>query len=163
MSAKVPRPGAGERRIVVGYDGSRSALRALEWAKNRAAATGTAVDAVIAWQLPATYGWAGYATERELARWADRELSEAVARVLDTGPYAPVHEHVRCGNAARVLLDMAEGAELLVLGSHGRGGFARVLIGSVAAHCVRHAPCPVVVVRAGRDAARTAAPSAASG
>ena len=51
------------------------------------------------------------------------------------------------GNAARVLLDALAGAELLVVGSRGRGGFAEALLGSVGQHCVHHAACPVVVIR----------------
>jgi nucleotide-binding universal stress UspA family protein len=51
------------------------------------------------------------------------------------------------GSPARTLLDEARGADLLVVGSRGRGGFAGLLLGSVSQHCVHHAPCPVVVVR----------------
>jgi len=46
-----------------------------------------------------------------------------------------------------VLLDAARGADLLVVGSHGRSGFAGMLLGSVSQHCVQHAPCPVVIIR----------------
>ena len=50
------------------------------------------------------------------------------------------------GNAARVVLDVAEGADLIVLGSRGLGGFAGLLLGSVTQHVVNHADCPVVVI-----------------
>ncbi|MFD0330829.1 universal stress protein [Streptacidiphilus monticola] len=51
------------------------------------------------------------------------------------------------GNAAGALLDAAEGAELLVVGNRGHGGFARALLGSVSQHCTQQATCPVLVVR----------------
>jgi len=55
---------------------------------------------------------------------------------------------VREGNSARVLLDAADGAELLVVGSQGHGGFTEALLGSVSQACVHHARCPVVIIRA---------------
>ena len=54
------------------------------------------------------------------------------------------------GNPAQVLLDASDGADLLVVGSRGHGGFAEALLGSVSQHCVHHAHCPVVVIR-GQD------------
>ena len=54
------------------------------------------------------------------------------------------------GNAAQVLLDALDGADLLVVGSRGHGGFTEALLGSVSQHCVHHARCPVVVIR-GKD------------
>lgn len=58
-----------------------------------------------------------------------------------------VRTEVRYGTPASVLLHAARGATLLVVGSRGRGGFAGLLLGSVAQHCAQHAECPVVVVR----------------
>jgi nucleotide-binding universal stress UspA family protein len=51
------------------------------------------------------------------------------------------------GNAAQALIDAAAGAELLVVGSRGHGGFVEALLGSVGQHCVQHASCPVLVIR----------------
>jgi nucleotide-binding universal stress UspA family protein len=51
------------------------------------------------------------------------------------------------GHPAQVLLDAADGADLLVVGSRGHGGFAEAMLGSVGQHLVHHAPCPVVIIR----------------
>jgi nucleotide-binding universal stress UspA family protein len=61
-----------------------------------------------------------------------------------TAAYAP---QVTEGHPARILLDASGGADLLVAGSRGHGGFAEALLGSVSQHCVQHASCPVVVIR----------------
>jgi nucleotide-binding universal stress UspA family protein len=116
-----------DHRIVVGVDGSPSSREALRWAVQQAALTGSAVDAVIAWHDPASY--AGYG-------WL----------IADTS-YADLK-----GHPARVLLDAAEGGDLLVVGNRGHGGFAGMLLGSVSQHCVNHSPCPVVVIRGHRRA-----------
>jgi nucleotide-binding universal stress UspA family protein len=58
-----------------------------------------------------------------------------------------VHPTAVEGNAAQVLLDACDGADLLVVGSRGHGGFTEALLGSVSQHCVHHARCPVVVLR----------------
>jgi nucleotide-binding universal stress UspA family protein len=58
----------------------------------------------------------------------------------------PVSTLVAEGNPARALLDASEGADLLVVGSRGHGGFTGVLVGSISQQCVHHAKCPVVVV-----------------
>jgi nucleotide-binding universal stress UspA family protein len=59
----------------------------------------------------------------------------------------PVERIVSEGSAAGVLIDVAQGAELLVVGSRGRGGFSSLLLGSVSHQCALHAPCPVAIVR----------------
>jgi len=58
-----------------------------------------------------------------------------------------VSAQVREGDAAQILIAAAAGADLLVVGSRGHGGFTEALLGSVSQHCVHHAPCPVVIVR----------------
>ena len=58
-----------------------------------------------------------------------------------------MRRHVAEGHPAGVLLAQVEGADMLVVGSRGHGGFTGMLLGSVSQHVVAHAPCPVVVVR----------------
>jgi nucleotide-binding universal stress UspA family protein len=74
-------------------------------------------------------------------------MSQELTDVLGAGAADAVRTHVVHGNPADVLLRAAEGAEVLVVGSRGRGGFAAALLGSVSQHVSQHATCPVVIVR----------------
>lgn len=137
-----------ERRIVVGVDGSVPSKAALGWAVRQARLTGAVVDAVIAWQFPATYGYpvpAAPATDFE--EIAAQVLADAIAEVSATAGPVQIRSKVAEGNAAQVLLRESAGADLLVVGSRGHGGFVEALLGSVGQHCVHHATCPVVVIR----------------
>ncbi|MFD8597864.1 universal stress protein [Kitasatospora sp. NPDC059646] len=136
-----------ERRIVAGVDGSDSSRAALRWALRQAALTGATVEAVITWEYPAVYGWGMTLTETDFTTAAEQTLAKVVEEESDPARPVAISSRVECGNAARVLLDAARGADLLVIGSRGHGGFTGALLGSVGQHCVQHAPCPVVVVR----------------
>jgi nucleotide-binding universal stress UspA family protein len=140
-------------RIVAGVDGSPSSLSALRWAVRQAALTGAAVDAVIAWNYAAAagYGWAPTGTEGsfDFEEDAEKILADAISGVVNPGN-VEVRALVIAGVPAQVLLDACDGADLLVVGSRGHGGFAGALLGSVSQHCVHHAHCPVAVIR-GRD------------
>lgn len=83
--------------------------------------------------------------DRELA---ERRFAEELHTVLGEDSRVRVRQTMVMGDPSDVLLDAARGAELLVVGSHGRGGFTRTLLGSVSTHCAQHAACPVVIVRA---------------
>ncbi|MFF1797370.1 universal stress protein [Kitasatospora sp. NPDC058263] len=142
---------SAEPLIVVGVDGSPASERALRWAIDYARLTGGGVRAIAAWEYPAFYGWAGLAmppaegfNPEELA---GRTLSETVAKVAGADAGVRIAETVMPGNAAQALLEAAQGAALLVVGSRGLGGFSGALLGSVSRHLTEHAPCPVVVVR----------------
>lgn len=142
---------AGEQggRIVVGVDGSDSSKAALAWAVKQAALTGAVVDAVCAWQIPAAYGY-GYTMTLaipDLEKAAARELDQAIAAVTGAAPGVEIRPVVVQEHPARALLDCAKGADLLVVGNRGHGGFTEALLGSVGQHCVQHAACPVVVIR----------------
>jgi nucleotide-binding universal stress UspA family protein len=141
-----------DRRIVVGVDGSPSSREALRWAVRQAALTGSVVDAVIAWHDPASYaGYAWLVADTSYAEVAAKTLSETVDSTIAAGSDVTVRQRVVEGGAARVLLHAAHGADLLVVGSRGHGGFAGMLLGSVSEHCVQHSPCPVVIFRGHRN------------
>ncbi|EST36450.1 universal stress protein [Streptomyces roseochromogenus] len=136
-------------RIVVGVDGSRSSYAALRWAVRYAGLVGGTVDAVAVWELPGLYGWSAPAVDMDVDEDETRQkVTRELTDVLGEDATDTVRTHVVHGNAADVLLRAAEGAEVLVVGSRGRGGFARALLGSVSQHVSQHASCPVVIVRA---------------
>jgi nucleotide-binding universal stress UspA family protein len=139
--------GEGERRIVVGVDGSVPSMAALAWAVKQARLTGATVQAVIAWELPATYGYPVPVPVPDYGGLAAEVLADAIAEVSGLGEPVKIRSTVAEGSPARVLLDASAGAELLVVGSRGHGGFVEALLGSVGQHCVHHATCPVVVIR----------------
>jgi nucleotide-binding universal stress UspA family protein len=134
------------RRIVVGVDGSPASLDALRWAVGQASLTGAVVEAVTAWQVPATYG--GFPIDAGTDWRANAQVIQDTAVKEALGDEATaVAGSIAGGHPVRVLLDAAAGAELLVVGSRGHGGFAGMLLGSVSEHVVAHAPCAVVVIR----------------
>ncbi|MFJ5117189.1 universal stress protein [Kitasatospora sp. NPDC088548] len=135
------------RRIVAGVDGSPSSRQALRWAVGQARLTGAEVEAVLCWLLPPMYGRAPTSVNRELGHAAEKVLAQAVAEAVGDDRPVEIRESAVLGNAAEILVERSRGAELLVVGSRGHGGFAGALLGSVGQHCVQHASCPVVVVR----------------
>jgi nucleotide-binding universal stress UspA family protein len=83
----------------------------------------------------------------DYAELATQVVAKAVAAVADDAEAGRVECKVVMGNAAQVLLKESVGADLLVVGSRGHGGFVEALLGSTGQHCVHYATCPVVVVR----------------
>jgi nucleotide-binding universal stress UspA family protein len=136
-----------EHRIVVGVDGSPSSKAALAWAIGQAKLTGAVVDAVTAWDYPATYGYAAAVVDVDWEALAAQVLRDAVSEVAPDAAAGAIRQRVSEGNAAQVLLDASAGADLLVVGSRGHGGFVEALLGSVSQHMVHHAAIPVVVIR----------------
>ena len=138
----------GRREVIVGVDGSASGREALEWARRYARDVGGHVTAVTAWHHPPMATGPGVVppTDYDPEATARSLLAGAVAEVEADGA-AGIDQLVVQGNAAAVLIDKSKGADLLVVGTRGHGGFAGMLLGSVSAHCVHHAHCPVVVVR----------------
>lgn len=141
--------------IVVGVDGSPGSKAALRWALRQAGPTGATVEAVAVWApLPVFYY--GYAwtvsvdTEQELAEATNTALLDTLVEVAgEYGRSVPILPRVLRGRAAGELIRAAEGAQMLVVGEPAHGTVARLLLGSVAHECVRHATCPVIVVPVG--------------
>lgn len=138
-------------RIVVGVDGSAPAGRALDVAIQQARLHDDAIVFPIhAWR-PATWmgppDKVGRVTSHEDMRQAAHQLLEdALADVPDDITLDPATVE---GPPAAALLRLAEDADLVVVGTRGRGGFADLRIGSTSQHLTAHSPCPVLVVPAG--------------
>ena len=137
------------RPIVVGVDGSQSSLAALRWAVRQAELTGAPLEIVSAWEWPVSFlGWeTPLPDDYDPADEARRQLDKAVSAVLTPGDAIEVRQSVVEGHAAPVLEALSKTADLVVVGSHGHGEFAGMLLGSVSEHCVTHCHCPVVVLR----------------
>ncbi|MFF5488623.1 universal stress protein [Streptomyces virginiae] len=138
----------GALHVVVGIDGSPSSHAALRWAVQYAELIGGGVVAVAAWELPWAYGWSASAVDPTFGRTiAERGLVNQVHQVLGESGAAQVRKRLVQGHPVEVLLREAEGADALVVGGRGVGGFRRTLLGSVSQQCALHATCPVVIVR----------------
>jgi nucleotide-binding universal stress UspA family protein len=134
---------------VVGVDGSRLSTQALRWAADYVRSVGGSVLAVTGYDVPWTIFFAPTATEADYEEQARALLGESVAEALGPDPDIPVAIRLVANRPAHALADSATGADLLVVGSHGRGELPGMHLGSVANYCVHHAPCPVLVYRAG--------------
>ena len=144
------------KQIVVGVDGSPASRAALEWAGEEAVGHGSELVVLTAW-LPTPPPLAGTSSTlpthgaidaREDARETAKELlMETIRDVLGEDPPVLVHPQVKEGHAAKLLIDLSEDADVLVVGSRGHGGFAGMLLGSVSQHVAAYAKCTVVVAR----------------
>jgi len=139
--------GEHDHRIVVGVDGSDPAKAALAWAIRQGRLTGATIEGVIAWEPPVNYGYPIPVVPSTDFEQLARDVTLAISDVSSPDDQVPIRWKVVEGNAAQVLLDASAGADLLVVGSRGHGGFVEALLGSVGQHCVHHATCPVVVIR----------------
>jgi nucleotide-binding universal stress UspA family protein len=135
------------RQIVVGVDGSAVSRRALRWAAEEAQLSEASLRVVMAEENLGRDTWMPTAPQDERLALPRRRLSRLVKGVAAGFPKVAIEPLVLEGPAAKVLVEAARDADLLVVGSRGRGGFSGVLLGSVSFHCVSHATCPVVVVR----------------
>jgi nucleotide-binding universal stress UspA family protein len=140
--------------IVVGVDHSEGAKEALRFAFEEARLRKGPLRAVHAWQ----FGYIGAAGIEgsvpvlgadlgEHRSAADAALDATVREAIPDAGGVTIERRVVEGAAAAVLVEESRGADLLVVGSRGHGGFAQLLLGSVSQQCAHHAECPVVIVR----------------
>lgn len=142
-------------RIVVGVDGSDQSREALRFALRDAARRGAEVKVVGVFVRPEHWPRAHWCSAppalgeiaARIRAGAWRMVDDLVAEGGDALKQVPVQVHARAGSPARALVAEARGADLLVVGCRGRGGFSRALLGSVSTQVVLHAACPVTVVR----------------
>ena len=138
------------KRILIAVDGGALSMQASRTALELAQALNAEIAIVHAVEPPIEYsGEIGFPAEMLLQASAQEtaEILDVLQRSVDLPDSAPHFIHV--GHAAEVIASVAGEwrADLVVIGSHGRGGLGRVLLGSVAEAVVRHAPCPVLVTR----------------
>jgi nucleotide-binding universal stress UspA family protein len=141
---RMPHP--AQAPVLVGIDGSPASELATAIAFDEASRRGVNLVAVHAWsdreilELPGL-DWSAVKAEEE------RILAEGVAGWQERYPDVTVHRLLVCDRPARVLVETSETAQLVVLGSHGRGGFTGMLLGSVSNAVVQSVRTPVIVAR----------------
>jgi nucleotide-binding universal stress UspA family protein len=133
-------------RIVVGVDGSEQSRLALARAVELAGQMGASLEPVSVWQYPPV------PQTSMLSDWSpERDAVELLQQCLEEqfGGEVPewVRPHVSAGPPARTLIESSRGADLLVVGSRGHGGFVGLLLGSVSSACAEYAYCPVLIMR----------------
>ena len=124
------------RRVVVGYDGSPAAVAAIAWAAGEARLRGAEL---VVWTIQ------GRPSRGAQPTLAGRRHLVGRTRIPPVG--YPVSVRHSYGDAATALVAGCKAADLLVVGSRGRGPVGGLVLGSVSRACLAHAPCPVVVVR----------------
>jgi nucleotide-binding universal stress UspA family protein len=143
--------------IIVGVDGSGHSQRALEWAAKEAALRKAALTVLTVNQAVAGF-WGGtlsYAQDPEFterAREAAQAETDKVLAGLSGSRPPSVTVKAVTGIPAEELINASRDADMIVVGSRGAGGFARMVMGSVSSQVAQHAHCPVLIIRGqGRD------------
>lgn len=137
--------------IVVGVDGSGHSQRALEWAVKEAAVRKAPLTVITVHELVVGYygGMVEYADDQRLTEKAwDIVRAEVDKTLQDLGEPRPESVTVRAtaGAVVEELVNASKDADMLVVGSRGAGGFARLVLGSVSSLVTQHAVCPVVII-----------------
>lgn len=140
------------KRIVVGVDGSEYSRLALGWASETAGEYGADLLVVSVWTPPPPmidppYGSFPWGADINPTENAQAMLERNLQEVFEAGPPTFLRTQICEGNAAKVLIDLSEDADLMVVGSRGLGGFKGLLLGSVSQSVAAHADCSVIIVR----------------
>ncbi|WP_433726760.1 universal stress protein [Nocardia sp. CA-129566] len=128
--------------VLVGVDGSPASVRAIEIAFDEAARRDTAVRAVLTWSE-----FNRYIARADMQKEAEQLLSESLAGYAEQYPDLEVQRVVAEDRPARRILAESEDAQLIVVGSHGRGGFAGMTLGSVSQAVLHATDCPMIIAR----------------
>ncbi|WP_225728997.1 MULTISPECIES: universal stress protein [unclassified Nocardia] len=137
-----PKYDTRDQRVVVGVDGSACSARAIEIAFDEAAFRGAALTAVLAWtEFPP------YIPREDMRQEAEAILAESLAGYGERYPEVAVRRMVAADRPAKVLLELGSGAQLVVVGSHGRGGFAGMTLGSVSQAVLHATTAPLIIAR----------------
>jgi nucleotide-binding universal stress UspA family protein len=139
-------PHPSKAAVVVGVDGSPASEDAVAIAFEQASFRGVDLLAVHAWSDTGIFEFPG-ADWSTLQAAGEQTLSERLAGWQERYPDVPVRRVVVADKPARQLLEQAESAQLLVVGSHGRGGIAGMLLGSVSTTVLHGARMPVIIAR----------------
>jgi nucleotide-binding universal stress UspA family protein len=135
------------RRIVVGIDGWDESKVALHWACDLAAQAGAGIELVHGWEYPYRTKHAGSGSPRAEMQCDAGALVDGILAELSTEHRGVVTgSQVVEGSPSEVLIDASKDADLLVVGSRGRGGVRSLLLGSVSRKAVQHASCTVAVI-----------------
>lgn len=134
-------------KIIVGIDGSQQSTEALRWALDYASSEDQIV-ATHAWQIPPMSGFEFPAyNPADVELYAHELVEQVVSETVPESADGPkITTSVHHGHPGRVLIDESAGADLVIVGSRGFGGFRGLLLGSVSTYVVHHAICPVVVI-----------------
>lgn len=139
--------------MLVAFDGSPSSKAALEWAEKKAPLLDLTIEVVNVWEYAESsldvagvaFGSGGYVGESDPKIWSDQILKDGVGVVFGENSH-----HIKItsveGGVVRTLVEMSNGADLLVMGSRGHSKFADLILGSVSESLSAKSRCPVVIV-----------------
>lgn len=136
-----------DKVIVVGIDGSKASVAALQWALEEAALRDAHLRAVgvVDIRMQPVVPLAGQ-LKTDLMEAMTRQVENAVGEAKHGSSAVDIEQKITAGHPASELIELSQGAELLVVGRRGHSALAGLIMGSVATQVTAHADCPVVVI-----------------